>query len=493
MQLGDRLSQAFGNTWEWLRRNPLAPVLMVLAIVMRVHASGGLRGLASNVLGNDPGVYFGAAAGLVHGLMPYRDFTLVHPPGSAVFLAPFAWLGEHIGDQHAFATARAAFILLGAINTLLVYLVASRVGRVAAISAAAFYCVLPGPIWVERTTYLEAPMLTATLVALLVYGLKPPVLRRWLIVAGIVFGIAITFKLWAAVPFLVIAIGFGFRHSIRAALIFLASTAATAAVIMLPFFIAAPSQMIHRLIFDQIGRAPVDRGINRLGYMLSVFRFQADAHSKTVGLVLVVVLIAVMLICWLFERRSRLWVALFAVQVVVALSVPVFFGGYRAYYATGLVLVLGVIVQLVWNQSRRWWESQVRVPALVVTVVTGALVLAGLSFVVIKRPLSPGYRANVALISQTVEHARCVTAWNPEWLTASNSLSRSLSNGCDFEADVGGAKFRMNAAQYAQFRVQLFTSGDYTFVPKAEHALPALQSWPIAVKQGPALLLGPKP
>ena len=38
--------------------------------------------------GYDDGVYFGSALGLVNGLMLYRDFVMLHPPGVTLALAP---------------------------------------------------------------------------------------------------------------------------------------------------------------------------------------------------------------------------------------------------------------------------------------------------------------------------------------------------------------------------------------------------------------------
>ena len=62
-------------------------------------------GLTSD-LGYDPGVYFAAADGLVHGRVPYRDFVLLHPPGIMLAVAPFAlatrrdysWRPETLAD-----------------------------------------------------------------------------------------------------------------------------------------------------------------------------------------------------------------------------------------------------------------------------------------------------------------------------------------------------------------------------------------------------------
>jgi hypothetical protein len=55
-----------------------------------------LRGGGLYALGNyDDGVHFAAAMGVIHDLLPYRDFVFLHPPGVLLALAPFAdVLGE---------------------------------------------------------------------------------------------------------------------------------------------------------------------------------------------------------------------------------------------------------------------------------------------------------------------------------------------------------------------------------------------------------------
>ena len=58
-----------------------------------------LRGGGLHAMGNyDDGVHYASAMGLVHGLLPYRDFLLLHPPGVPLLLTPFAGLAEVLGE-----------------------------------------------------------------------------------------------------------------------------------------------------------------------------------------------------------------------------------------------------------------------------------------------------------------------------------------------------------------------------------------------------------
>ncbi len=148
---------------NWIVLNPMAPAIAALAFVVRLSSSGWFPGLG-NFVGNDGPIYYTASQALVHGDVPYPDFVLVHPPGITLLLAPFSLLTQVTSDLAAYEVIRVSFMLLGALNALLIYLVASKVGRVAGVVAGLIYCVLPGLVWVERAPYLEAPMLTAILV-----------------------------------------------------------------------------------------------------------------------------------------------------------------------------------------------------------------------------------------------------------------------------------------------------------------------------------------
>src|SRR4051794_41150937 len=185
---------------------PLLAGLAVLAFLVRLIPlllGGGL--VAS--MNYDDGVYFGSAIALVHGRIPYRDFLLLHPPGILYLLSPFAALGYLIGDANALAIMRLAFMLLGAVNTVLVTLVGASAGRLAALSAGALYAVWAVPSVVERTSWLIAPQTTLLLLALLVLarGGEPggPGRRRLVAVGGLI-GLAVGFQIWAVVPFAVI-------------------------------------------------------------------------------------------------------------------------------------------------------------------------------------------------------------------------------------------------------------------------------------------------
>jgi alpha-1,2-mannosyltransferase len=86
-----------------------------------------LNGGGLYAMGNyDDGVHYAVAMGLVHGLLPYRDFLFLHPPGIGLLLAPFASLADLIGEPQAMLVARLCWIALGGVNAVLCALVLAR-------------------------------------------------------------------------------------------------------------------------------------------------------------------------------------------------------------------------------------------------------------------------------------------------------------------------------------------------------------------------------
>ncbi len=123
----------------------------------------------------DPSVYYAAAVGLGSGRIPYRDFLLLHPPGLLIFLQPFVALGSAIGDQAADLVARVAFMVLGALTTMLIYRLLAVRGIVAGLFGAGFYLVFFPAIYSERTTRLEG---LASFVVVWALVLLAPAVKR---------------------------------------------------------------------------------------------------------------------------------------------------------------------------------------------------------------------------------------------------------------------------------------------------------------------------
>ena len=197
-----------------------------------------LRGGGLHAMGNyDDGVHYAAAMGLVHGLLPYRDFLLLHPPGVALLLAPFAWLAELIGEPDAMLVARLCWMALGGLNALLCGLVLLPLGRLAAVVTGLMYAVYFGAAYVEHTVLLEPPATTVLLLALVItraLGTDDGLSTPHYVVAGVLLGLSPTLKIWGVLAVLIIAGGLAWRRGLRRGLIVLLSAVASCMVVCLP-------------------------------------------------------------------------------------------------------------------------------------------------------------------------------------------------------------------------------------------------------------------
>ncbi len=78
-------------------KRPAAEALIAitaLGFALRVIALTGAGGPSGAATGYDDGVYFSASALLLRGVLPYRDFVFVHPPGILHFLSLVSWLPD---------------------------------------------------------------------------------------------------------------------------------------------------------------------------------------------------------------------------------------------------------------------------------------------------------------------------------------------------------------------------------------------------------------
>lgn len=105
-----------------------------------LHA-GNLMG----VLEYDDGVHYAAGLALLHGQLPYRDFVLLHPPAIALLMAPFAGLGQLIGQPTALALARLGMLAVGLTNVVLLARLLRGAAPVAGLVAAGVYAAYPAP------------------------------------------------------------------------------------------------------------------------------------------------------------------------------------------------------------------------------------------------------------------------------------------------------------------------------------------------------------
>jgi hypothetical protein len=180
----------------------MAIAIAAVAFVFRlvpVLRGGGLFGLGNY----DDGVYYAAGTAIAHGLLPYRDFLLLHPPGAPLLSMPFALVAQVTGDSYGFAAARVAWMLLGALNAVLIWRILRSIGLIAALFGALSYAVLYPAVYADKSTLLEGPATTALLLAMVLlepFSESRSLSRARALGAGALLGLTVTSRSGAWSP-----------------------------------------------------------------------------------------------------------------------------------------------------------------------------------------------------------------------------------------------------------------------------------------------------
>lgn len=249
----------------WGRRRPIALVI-VLATLLGLALRGyqlSRPGYLFGVTEYDDGVDFGGAVLLVHGVLPYRDFITVQPPGITELLAPVALLGYGTGTAKALAVARVLTAGAGAASVPLGGLLVRHRGRFATAVTCGVLACHPGAVAAAHTVLLEPWLVLCCLLgALAVFDgdqlvRSRPAVRSRLVWGGVAFGFAGAIKVWAILPVLVIAVLC--VPAPRRLAGFLGGVLAGFAVPVLPFAALAPGRFVTSVIVAQLTRTDVAR------------------------------------------------------------------------------------------------------------------------------------------------------------------------------------------------------------------------------------------
>lgn len=480
-------------------------VLVVAAVafasrLVPVLRGGGLFGL----IGYDGSVYYAAGAGLAHGLAPYTDYLLLHPPGIVLALVPFGLLGRVVGQPEAMALARLAWMLLGTASALLVAATLRRHGATAALVGGLLYAVWVPAIFVERTTTLEAVtgVLTLGAVWLLARAAPAALTQRAAVTAGLLLGASCATKIWGVVPLLAVVAWCAVEHGRRRAVAVALGAAAATVAVCLPFFVMAPRTMWDMVVGAQLGRVRVDVG----WYEKAADTAGLSQVPRAVAaplLVLVTLLVAAAVVLSVRSLVGRLAVVLLAAGLVLLAASPAWTVDYASIVAAPLALLGGKATGVVWAALSR---------VAVLRVVALALVLAGVAgYAAVSAPRtsfgSPfAGRTMSRLIAPT---PGCVTSDDPTALVVSGALERNFARGCPLMVDLGGYSYylrpgadlqvaRARNEQWQAFTLDYLRSGGATVVVRFEIGVGlsretrrTIESWPALGEAGRFVVRAP--
>ena len=397
--------------------------LIVFAFLVRL-VSLFFAGGFDSVLGYDDGVYYSASTALNHGLIPYRDFVLVHPPGILYVLSPFVWISHVTTDAFGFYLARIFFMIVGALSTWMIYRIGSRWSRGTGIAAALFYAVWAPVIRIERTAYLEGLGILFTLIAIyILFEKKNP--QRDAITIGLLLGAATTMKIWYAVPVVVVILWLLVQREIRKAFVIGATSLATFAALCAFFVIKAGSKFFELVLYAQTQRG--SEGISIIDRLVRIFNIESvkiepSRNISLVALGLILALFVKFIRDNIKNRESQLILLLFIFQLAVLMQTPVFFNAYPSFVAFSFALIFGITISKL--------PSKILISIIMVLVVPIGIHSA--------MTQEPGRDLPNKLERLSFANSKCVTSDSPAVLVLLNTLSRNLDNKCSMVFDVSG-------------------------------------------------------
>ena len=379
----------------------------------------------------DDGVYYSAADALSFGRLPYKDFTLLHPPLLMLVLTPFALLGRLTTDATGMDVARLAFMAIGAANTVLVALIARRWGSRAAVIAGLMYASWLPAVYGEESTMLEPLGSTALCVALLLLLRRADVPHRLdAFLAGAALGLAVTDKIWYAAPLVsVLTWQLACRHY-RTAVRIGAAAAVAMGVVAGPFAVLTGRRMWDMVIVDQLLRPQIVS--SRFTRLTSIFGLKAFATGQPMYLDVLtlvgLVLLAVAVIgCWR-QPQGRVLVWVFGVNLLVLMESPPYYQHYAAFTAAPGTLVVAVAASRLERLPRLRMQIALTATLALILMSAGAVITSptGKVFPTAFRRLAP---------------PGCTTSDDPQSLIDMNRLSSDLRAGCPLPVDVSGITY----------------------------------------------------
>jgi hypothetical protein len=388
-------------------------LIAVGALVLRLLPLLLPGGPLAYVVNYDEGIYFSASALLMGGVLPYRDFIFVHPPGLLVLLAPItSWANS--GDvTAAFAATRYLATVVGAANAALAGAVAFRAfGPLAGVSAALLYATFPEAVREERGPFLE-PVLNLACLAMAGVWLRAGS-RRQYFAAGLLGGLALSVKTWGAIWLLAALATLPRGRRLGAGAWFVAGMAAALVLLVLPFAVAAPGDFLAQIVGFHLVRGP--QGVNDvLPRLLDMNRrHPLTSIFALAGLALVVAS---------FRKGNNSAGRFFALVLVLTVAsflvAPIYFHRYASFLAPSAAVLGGLGIAWIHERTRAHPRWSALVPAMLLLAAGSQ---AAFDLLTTRRFRAPEQLALAAVIRETVPSGSRMFALEPGWLIVAGRL-----------------------------------------------------------------------
>jgi glycosyl transferase family 87 len=465
-----------GNRSAWLSPVSLAIALTTLvAFGLRLYLL--IRPGVMSVTQYDDGPYLGSAVRLIHGVLPYRDFAFVQPPGITLLMGPAALLSFLTGTAWSLVVGRVLTVLAGTAAVVLGGLLVRHRGILAVLLTCGIIALYPPGAASSHTVLLEPWLVLFSLAgAVTVFdGDRVTGSVKRLAWGGVLFGFAGAIKAWAIVPVLIIAVLCLPR--LRRAAVFVGGVAAGFLVTILPFAIASPRLFYNDVVVAQLARighrAPA---LHRLASMIGIPGALHWTKGTVLGasLALLAFVIIVQAAAWLVTRRPPPpldWFATLSAALIVAIFLwpPYFASHYSAFLgpflAMSLTLPVSRLVTGLSGAARRQAQpgrageggpaaprrpgapvptsvllARAGLVLLAVAIVAGAVAQAP------KRGLSVSRSASPRQVSRLVPPGACVATDQASYLLLANRFTSSVP-GCSQMVDGLGTDLALSGGR----------------------------------------------
>jgi hypothetical protein len=466
---------------------PLASLSPVGAVILAATLLAlGLRGYeifrTGHLLGvgdYDDGADFGSALRLIHGVLPYRDFILVQPPGITLLMTPAAAVSSFAGTAWAIAAGRILTAGAGAAAVVLGGLLVRHRGVFATIVTCGLIAIYPGSVQAAHTVLLE-PWLTAFCLAGAVAVFDRDRLTgsgRRLAWGGAALGFAGAVKVWAIIPVAVIAAAclLGPGRARRLAR-FAGGVAAGFLIPVLPFAVLAPGRFYDSVVVAQLVRTGAR---TPLAFRLQYLTGLAAWDLSTVVLLIVAVAMAVIVAATLVaagrvtrQRPPALeWFAVAtAALVVVAFLIPDdFYYHYPGFLAPFLALAFALPAARLldgWQarraeqargpeQARRAEQARAGAGPRGAWLPRSAAALAALAFLVLpfaaggaESSPTPTYASALAALERVIPPGACVLSDQASLLISADRFYSAAPRCADL-VDGTGTSYALGNGQSA--------------------------------------------
>ena len=436
---------------DWLSPVNLAiTVTALVALILRGYLL--IRPGILTVTQYDDGPYFGSAVRLVHGVLPYRDYAFVQPPGITVLMSPVALLTYLTGTASGLGFARILTVLAASAGVALAGLLVRHRGVLAVLLAGGIIAIYEPAANASRTVLLEPWLVLFCLIgAVTVFdGDRVTASTRRLVWGGVAFGFAGAIKAWAIVPVLVIA-ALCVRDLRRVAM-FVAGVAAGFLVTTLPFAAASPRLFYNDVVVAQLAR--IGRRVpawHRLQSMIGVPGPPAWPNGAVLiaCLGLLAVVIGTQAAAWLVTRRpppALDWFATLSAAGIVAIFLwPTFFAShYSAFLCPFLALAFALPVsrlvagvQPEARARRRAGPDAGAAPQSPASpgrrllarpglILIAAAIIAGAVAQAPTAPLSTARRTSPAAVARVIPPGACVATDQASFLLLANRFTSTV-------------------------------------------------------------------